>query len=81
MDNTPGPLAINTPNGAAQVNAQTANVKASGDVNVQGQNVNVTGSTEVKIDGNANTHIDGKPFLLHTHSGVQTGGGHSGPVA
>lgn len=34
----------------------------------------------IDIDGGGETTIDGKVFLLHTHTGVQTGGGTSGPV-
>jgi hypothetical protein len=49
-------------------------------ITVQGQQVNVTGSTNVAISGNNTTTIDGKNFLLHTHTGVQTGTGISGPV-
>jgi hypothetical protein len=49
-------------------------------VNVTGETVNVTGSTRVVIDGNDQTTIDGKNFLLHTHSGVTAGGGGTGPV-
>lgn len=34
----------------------------------------------IEIDGGGNTTIDGKPFLPHTHDGVQAGGDISGPV-
>jgi phage baseplate assembly protein gpV len=49
-------------------------------VTVQGHQINVTGSTNVAISGNNTTTIDGKDFLLHTHSGVTAGGGMTGPV-
>lgn len=35
----------------------------------------------IEIDGSGGTTIDGKNFLAHEHTGVQTGGGTSGPVA
>ena len=53
-----------------QVNAQTATVTASGSATVQGQTVTIGSATK----------IDGKVFLTHTHSGVSTGTGVSGPV-
>jgi hypothetical protein len=61
---------------------------ASGLVNIQAQQVNVTGaqqvnvhsSAKVDINGSGHTTIEGKDFLLHKHTGVQTGGGISGPV-
>lgn len=46
------------------------NMNATGNVNIAGANV---------IVGN-NTKIDGKTFLTHEHSGVQSGGGNTGPV-
>jgi Phage protein Gp138 N-terminal domain len=64
-----------------QVSATTATVNASGTATVAGATVNVTGSTTVNVSGANTTHVDGKSFLLHTHSGVVTGGSLSGPVA
>jgi hypothetical protein len=52
------------------INATNANVTASG-------NATITGGT---VTIGSNTHIDGKTFLLHTHSGVQPGSGNTGPV-
>ena len=45
-------------------------------------NVNITTTTGVVAISSLPNHttIDGKDFLLHTHDGVQTGGGTSGPV-
>lgn len=62
---------------SASVNGDV-NVIANGDATLQGINVDITGATSVDISGPAT--IDGKVFLLHTHSGVQAGGGISGPV-
>jgi hypothetical protein len=49
--------------------------------------VNATGNVNVNAGGTVNilssggdTTIDGKDFLMHTHTGVQTGSGESGPV-
>ena len=64
-----------------QVSATTANVNATGTATVAGATVNVTGSTTVNISGAGTTHVDSKPFLLHQHTGIQTGGSLSGPVA
>lgn len=49
------------------------------DVNifVPGGNVVINGGT---VNIGTDTTIDGKNFLTHVHSGVQTGGGTSGPV-
>lgn len=49
-------------------------------VNVQATDVKVTASQNVSISGNGSTTIEGKDFLTHQHTGVQTGGGVSGPV-
>lgn len=47
---------------------------------VKENQINITAPT-VNITSTAgNTTIDGRPFLLHEHSGVQTGGGDTGPV-
>ena len=42
--------------------------------------VNIVSAGNVNITATASTKIQGRDFLLHTHSGVQTGGGNSGPV-
>lgn len=62
-----------------ELGASEITIKAN-TVTVQGQQVNVTGSTNVAISGNNTTTIDGKDFLLHTHTGVTAGGGVTGPV-
>lgn len=62
------------------VNATTANVAASSTATVSGATVNVSGSSAVHISGNANTTIEGRNFLNHTHSGVSSGSSNSGPV-
>ena len=66
--------------GEVTIKAATITVQSTGNVNVSGTHVNVTGSTTVAISGNNTTTIDGKDFLLHTHAGVTTGGGVTGPV-
>jgi hypothetical protein len=53
---------------------------------VNAATVTVNGRASVKINSGSvtigkNTTIDGKLFKAHTHSGVTTGGGVSGPVA
>ena len=70
------------------VNCTDATITASDKVQIDGANqVNLdAGSGTVNIGGGnvvigPSTKVDGKQFLLHTHSGVQTGGGTSGPVA
>lgn len=55
------------------------NVTAS-QVNVQGTQVTVSASQNVNVSGNGHTTIEGKDFLTHQHTGVQTGGGVTGPV-
>ena len=69
------------------VNCTDATIQASDKVQIDGANqVNLdAGSGTVNIGGGnivigPSTEIDGHPFLLHTHSGVSTGGGTSGPV-
>ncbi len=62
------------------VTCTNATVNASGTATIEGGTVDITGSSQVNISGNANTKIEGRNFLTHTHSGVQSGGGVSGPV-
>jgi phage baseplate assembly protein gpV len=58
------------------------------EIAVTAPTVTINGSTKVEIDsanlvninGSGQTHVDGKIFLQHKHTGVQTGGGVSGPV-
>lgn len=75
-------LEIRSSDGSTKVrmNASTITVQGETQVTVTAPTVSITGSTRVTIDGNENTTIDGKIFLLHTHTGVQTGPGISGPV-
>ena len=53
---------------------------AASQVTVTAPTVHVTASSQVNISGNGNTTIEGRNFLTHTHSGVQSGGATSGPV-
>lgn len=56
----------------------SAYVELSGnDVNIVGGNVTIS-ATSVTIGGS--TTIDGRVFMSHKHSGVQTGGGNTGGV-
>ena len=77
-----------------KLNAPTIELDASDEVNITGTNKVTTNSAEVDITGSntivvnsplndikgGGTKIDGKPFLPHEHSGVQSGGSNSGPV-
>jgi hypothetical protein len=57
-------------------------IQSSGDVDISASgNVNISGAQIVAASSGANTKLDGKVFLTHEHTGVQTGGGTSGPVA
>lgn len=49
------------------------------EITIQAPTVNIAGSAAVNITG-GHTSIDGKTFLTHLHSGVQTGGGDTGGV-
>ena len=63
------------------VKATTVSVQAQ-TATVQGTNqVTVESNEQVTISGNGKTSIEGKDFLTHTHSGVQSGGSISGPVS
>jgi hypothetical protein len=70
-----------------RLSAPEIEINAGTSVTVTAPSVGVEASSDVTIDSPANdisggnTQIDGKIFLQHTHSGVQTGGGTSGPVA
>jgi phage baseplate assembly protein gpV len=63
-----------------QVNSTNATVSASDTATVEGATVNVTGTSAVNISASANTTIEGRNFLAHTHKNVSTGAGVSGPV-
>lgn len=64
--------------------AQLRNLSGSAYVELSGDNVNIVGgnvtisATSVTIGGS--TTIDGRVFMSHKHSGVQTGGGNTGGV-
>jgi hypothetical protein len=47
---------------------------------VNSEHATVTGSADVHINGNKQTFLDGKNFWSHTHGGVQSGSGTTGPV-
>jgi len=49
------------------------------EITLQAPTVNIAGSTAVNITG-GHTSVDGKVFLAHEHSGVQTGGSNTGGV-
>lgn len=52
-------------------------VDPAGNIVIDGGTVDITGTTVAIGDL---TTIDGKPFLTHTHGGVTTGPGSTGPV-
>lgn len=64
--------------------AQLRNISGSAYVELSGNDVNIVGgnvtisATSVTIGGS--TTIDGRGFMGHTHTGVQTGGGSTGGV-
>lgn len=64
--------------------AQLRNLSGSAYVELSGNNINIVGTnvtisaTKVTIGGS--TTIDGRVFMSHKHSGVQTGGGNTGGV-
>lgn len=72
IDLAPGGITISAPTVNINTTGET-DVTASGNVNINAPKVTLTSS------GN-NSTIDARVFLTHTHSGVQTGGGISGPV-
>jgi len=61
------------------VTAPTIKFVASSEIDMNAPTINITGSSAVNIS--TNTKIDGKLFDPHTHGGVATGGGETGPVA
>jgi hypothetical protein len=80
-----------------EIAGDTINIHAAGGVNVDsGASVTVSSSASVTvaggtgigfsgpsldIDGGGTTSIDGKHFLSHTHTGVQSGGSNTGGVS
>lgn len=81
LRNDDGTVTVDVASNQITVTAPTVNVHATNTATVQGDTVNVTGSTKVNISGSGHTSIEGKDFLTHTHTGVQSGGSMSGPVA
>lgn len=61
--------------------ANNVNILAADTVATKANTVTINAASTVAINTVAGTTtIEGKNFLLHTHIGVQTGGGKSGPV-
>jgi phage baseplate assembly protein gpV len=75
---------VNAP--TVDVNATTVTVDAtevtvtSPTVSVTGGTITLTGTSGVGLVGSSLSTIDGKNFLNHTHTGVQTGLGNTGGV-
>lgn len=68
---------------AAELRSEDGSVKVkleSGKATVQAPEVDVIGANQVNINGSGHTTIEGKDFLTHKHTGVQTGGGNTGGV-
>ncbi len=80
LRNDAGTVVVDVAGSQVTVTAPTVQVNASGTATVQGATVNVTGSTQVNISGGGHTSIEGKDWLTHKHTGVQSGGSSSGPV-
>jgi hypothetical protein len=74
-----GTVVIDLANNAITITAPVVQLNAT-DVQVNAETVEIAGSSSVSISGAGNVTIDSKNFLLHEHTGVQTGGGFSGPV-
>jgi len=84
------PITVNT-TGDLTTNCNNATLTAVGDVDIECVNASITGSSEIditaptiKLDGavqvTTTLSINGIDFATHTHSGVTTGGGVTGPV-
>jgi hypothetical protein len=69
-------------NATTQANVTAPTIDLNGNVNISG-NLGLTGTLSVGSTATFSgiTTIQGKAFLIHEHTGVQTGGGTSGPVA
>lgn len=64
------------------VNSTDATVNATDKVTVSGTNeVSIESTTLVNVNGSGHTTIEGKDWLTHTHTGVQSGSSDTGPVA
>ncbi len=67
---------------SVNVQAQTANIQASNSATVKANGtLTLEGDGGVAIKANQNLTIDGKPYLTHIHTAVQSGPATSGPVA
>lgn len=73
LRNDDGTVIVDVGAAAITLTAPTINLNASGNVNINGQHVVAASSAN-------DTKIDGKTFLTHQHTGVQSGTGNSGPV-
>ncbi len=71
--NTTGTTYINANEQVTVIAGGNLTMEASGDVTITGQKITLTSS-------DSNTTIDGREFLTHLHSGVQSGGSDTGPV-
>lgn len=64
--------------------AQLRNLSGSAYVELSGNNINIVGTnvtiSAAKVTIGGSTTIDGRNFLSHKHSGVETGGGNTGGV-
>jgi hypothetical protein len=72
LDLAPNQITLTAPN---------ISINASQAVSIQAQTITISGSQGVTITGNQQTKIEGKTFLTHLHTGVQSGGSDTGPVA
>lgn len=72
---SPDSVQLRSVDGNRIIEIDNANVN----INVTGGKVTVTSDTEVDISATT-VKLQGKNFLTHTHSGIATGGGTSGPV-
>lgn len=80
-----GKIIAVTSGGEVQVTAPKIKLNGATEVTADGAAVKLTASGEVTIDGGTvkligTTTIESRLFLAHTHSGVETGAGVSGPV-
>lgn len=66
---------------AQDSSGMTVQAFGSTQINVIAPNgINITGDVNIAGNLSATGNLDGKNFLTHTHTGVTTGGGHTGPV-
>ena len=80
-----GKIIAVTSGGEIDVTAPKVKISGATEVTVDGGVIKLTATGEVTVDGGTvkvigTTTIENRPFLLHTHSGVETGAGVSGPV-